>query len=320
MKPKLLILLSVIFLFFMPNLSFGQAPNLGTTASFAIFTGGGGFTNVGDGTYVTGNVGNHVGEFSAFAPGTLVGEKHVKDELSTTAATDVLTAYSDLFNLTCGVVLDSLLGTNQVLTPNIYCIGSASTLKGDLILDAQGNPDALFIFKIQGAFSTSTFANVVLTNKASLKNVYWQIGGAFSLGDHSVFRGTLLVDGAINLLEGSSLMGRCLSTIGAVSLHNNIVTIPTDVSTGIASFDAVNSVAISPNPFSSFTNITLSDASKINNYKLKLYNVLGAEVMNTNISKQLTTLNTSKLTTGIYFYKVMDNDKMIQSGKLISQQ
>jgi len=321
MKTKLLISLSVIFLFFMPNFSFGQAPNLGTTASFALYTADGGFTNIGNDTYVIGNVGNHVGEFSAFAPGTLVGEKHVKDAVSTTAATDVLTAYSDLFSLNCGLVLDTLLGTNQVLTPNVYCIGSASTLKGDLILDAQGNPDALFIFKINGALSTSTFANVVLTNQASLKNVYWQVGGAFSLGDSSVFRGTVIADGAINLLEASSLFGRALSTAGAISLHNNKVTVPANgVSTGVATFSNAHSVSISPNPFNTFTTIKLNDASKSNNYKLKIYNILGSEVMQSNLSKQLTTLNTSNLHSGIYFYKVMENNKVVQSGKLISKQ
>jgi len=321
MKTKLLISLSAVFLFFMPNFSFAQAPNLGSTAGFALFTADGGFTNIGNDTYVIGKVGNHVGEFSAFAPGTLVGEKHVKDELSTTAATDVLTAYSDLFSLTCGVVLDTLLGTNQVLTPNIYCIGSATTLKGDLILNAQGNPDALFIFKINGALSTSTFANVVLSNQASLKNVYWQVGGAFSLGDSSVFRGTVIADGAINLLEASALYGRGLSRAGAISLHNNKVTVPANgVATGIASFSNAHSVSIAPNPFNLFTTIALNDASKTNNYKVKIYNVLGSEVMNADLTKQLTTLNTSNLHSGIYFYKVMENNKLVQSGKMISKQ
>lgn len=321
MKTKLLLSLSVIFLFFMPNFSFGQAPNMGTTVSFALFTADGGFTNIGNETYVTGNVGNHVGEFSAFTPGTLVGEKHVKDAVSTTAATDVLTAYNDLFNLTCGVVLDPLLGTNQVLTPNIYCIGSASTLKGDLILDAQGNPDALFIFKINGALSTSTFANVMLTNQASLKNVYWQVGGAFSLGDSSVFRGTVIADGAINLLEASALYGRGLSIAGTISLHNNKVTVPSNgVATGVATISNAHLVSISPNLFNSFTTIKLNDVSKTGNYKVKIYNVLGAEVLQSDLTNQLTTLNTSNLHSGIYFYKVMENNKVVQSGKLISKQ
>lgn len=83
----------------------------------------------------------------------------------------------------------------------------------------------MFIFKINGQLSTNTFSNVILINSASLCNVYWQINGAFSLGDSSVFRGTLLINGAISLLEGSSLFGRGLSRAGAIDLHNNIVTI-----------------------------------------------------------------------------------------------
>jgi hypothetical protein len=46
---------------------------------------------------------------------------------------------------------------------------------------------------------------------------------------------------------------------------------------------------------------------------------LGKEVINKTITKQLTTLETSNLPSGIYFYKVIGNDKIIQSGKLISQ-
>lgn len=323
MKTNLLIILTAFALFLAPNLSYGAKPTLGTTSTFALFTADGAFSNIGNATYVTGNVGNHVGQFTAFTPGTLVGNKHVADAVSTTAAADVLVAYHDLFSLTCGEVLDTLLGTNQTLTPNVYCIGAASTLKGDLILNAQGDPNALFIFKINGALSTSTFANVILTNSASLSNVYWQIGGAFSLGESSVFRGTIIADGAISLLEGSSLLGRGLSTAGAISLHNNVVTIPTDVLTGITSINADKKdvdILITPNPFGSTTTVIIKNDSKINICDLKIYNAIGKEVMNTSITKQGATLDMNKLQPGIYLYKVVEDNKTIQSGKLISKQ
>lgn len=320
MKSKLLVSLSLIFLICMPVISFGQAPVLGSTAGFALFTADGAFSNVGNATIVTGNVGNHVGQFTAFAPGTLVGQKHVADPVSTLAATDVATAYSDLFSLTCGEVLDTLLGTNQVLIPKVYCIGKASTLKGDLILDGQGDPNAIFVFKIDGALSTATFSNVVLTNSTQLKNVYWQIGGAFSLGDSSVFRGTIIADGAINLLEGSSLLGRGLSKAGAISLHNNIVTIVNAGSTGVASIQAANIATIAPNPFSSYATVTLNNGQAGKNCKISIYSTLGTEVISTTITSGMTTINTSHLQSGIYFYKVMESDKIVQTGKLISQQ
>jgi len=117
------------------------------------------------------------------------------------------------------------LGNNQVLTPGVYSTGSgaAATLEGNLTLDGQGNPNALFIIKIDGAFETATYTNVFLINGASLLNVFWQITGAFTLGDYSVFNGNIVSGGAIELLEGSTLQGRGLTTAGAITLHNNNV-------------------------------------------------------------------------------------------------
>jgi len=301
----------------MPGQSFAQAPALGSTSGFALFTSDGAFSNVGNATVVTGNVGNHVGQFTAFTPGTLIGQKHVADEVSTIAAIDVATAYSDLFSLTCGEVIDTLLGTNQVLYPKVYCIGKASTLKGDLILDAQGDQNAVFVFKINGALSTATFSNVVLRNSALLNNVYWQIGGAFSLGDSSVFRGTIIADGALNLLEGSTLLGRGLSKAGAISLHNNVVTLVNNGTTGFTSIENEKMFTVSPDPVHSNITVTYNDASKIGNCKLKMYTILGSEVLNANITQQLTTLNTGSLTSGLYIYKLMNNSIVVQSGKLI---
>jgi hypothetical protein len=79
-------------------------------------------------------------------------------------------------------------------------------------------------------------------------------------------------------------------------------------------------VNIYPNPFNMQATIIINDASQMNNYELKIYNNLGKEVMNTNVTKQSTSLETCNLPAGVYFYKVINNDKTIQSGKLISQQ
>lgn len=317
MNSKLLVLFFALSLFVMPTLIYAHAPALGSVSNFALFTSDGAFSNIGDQTVVTGNVGNHVGQFTAFTPGILYGEKHIADAVSTSAALDVATAYSDLFSLTCGEVIDTLLGTNQRLIPKVYCIGSASTLKGDLILDGEGNPNAIFVFKINGALSVATHSNVVLTNSASLKNIYWQIGGAFSLGDSSVFRGTIIADGALNLLEGSSLSGRGLSKAGAISLHNNVVTLVSNFSTGLNTLDFENKVNIISNSSVSTVTVVLSETSKINNYYLKMYNLLGSEVVNEKIISQSTTLNSGALSTGIYIFKVMENNLIIQTGKFI---
>ena len=213
----------VVILFLTQSISFGQAPPLGTTSSFALFTAAGAFSNIGNATIVTGDVGTNAGAFSAFPPGALIGQIHVVDAVSATAATDVAVAYGNLSTLS-GSVLGVTLGNGQILTPGIYNTGAAATLNGNLILDAQNDPNAIFIIRIGGAFSTSTNSNVILINSANLCNVYWQVAGEFDLGDFSIFRGTVVASGAIHLLEGSTLLGRALTTAGAIELHNNIVT------------------------------------------------------------------------------------------------
>ena len=225
MKRKLLAILTAIILFLIPNANFGQvAPTLGTTSSFALFTGAGAFDNLGA-TIVTGNIGSHTSTPTGFpGPGTVVGNIYnASDGITATAAANVLTAYSDLTQ--GGTVIGVGLGNGQSLSPGVYQTGAASTLNGILTLNGGGDPNALFIIRIGGAFSTGTFTNVVLTNSADLCNVYWQVNGAFTLGDGSVFRGTLIATGAIHLLEASSLFGRGLSTAGAIDTHNNVVTI-----------------------------------------------------------------------------------------------
>ncbi len=79
-------------------------------------------------------------------------------------------------------------------------------------------------------------------------------------------------------------------------------------------------VQIYPNPFSTSATIMINDISQIMNCELRIYNGLGEEVMNTNVTKQFTTLETSSLPSGIYFYNVINNNKTVQSGRLVSLQ
>jgi hypothetical protein len=90
---------------------------------------------------------------------------------------------------------------------------------------------------------------------------------------------------------------------------------------GIASLNAGNpnnAVTIFPNPFTTSMNIIINDPSKINNCELRIFNALGEEVINTIITQQLTTLETVNLSSGIYIYTVLGNNKTIQSGRLVS--
>ena len=225
MKSKLLLILTFIVLFSFQNNSFAQSPNLGAAANFALFTSAGELTNVGA-SIVNGDIGTYVGALTGFPPGIVIGDIYpVGHPLLAQAAIDLELAYMDLASRPCDIVLGTPFGNGQTLNPGVYCIGGAATMNGELILDGLGDPDALFIFQIGGAFSTSGNSSITLINGASLENVYWQINGAFTLGQGSVFRGTIIANGQIELLEASTLYGQALSIAGAILLHNNIVTL-----------------------------------------------------------------------------------------------
>ncbi|MCY7358952.1 MAG: ice-binding family protein, partial [Rudanella sp.] len=115
------------------------------------------------------------------------------------------------------------LGNGQILTPGVYCqnTAAASDLTGTLTLSGPG----IFIIKLNSALTTASGSSIFLTNGACIDNVYFQVNGAVALGTGSIFRGTILANGAISLAEGASLEGRGLSISGAIALSNNAVTV-----------------------------------------------------------------------------------------------
>jgi hypothetical protein len=89
---KLFCSAAVLLLFLTPNVHFGQAPNLGSAADFALFTAAGAF-NSNVATTVTGDIGTNAGAY--VPPGVLIGTSHVVDAVSAQAATDVMLNYLD---------------------------------------------------------------------------------------------------------------------------------------------------------------------------------------------------------------------------------
>jgi len=232
MKKKLLNALTTVILFLTTTISYGQAPTLGVTSSFAIFTATGAINN-GGASNITGDIGSYTTDAVGFpGSGVVTGTIYtIGVPILTTAAANVATAYSELFNLTCDSKIGTTLGNGQILPPKVYCLGGASTLNGTLTLDGKNNPNSIFVFKIVGgALSTSVSAAVSLINMASACNVYWQVGGAFSLEDGSVFKGTVIADGAIDLKSASTLTGRALSTGGFIATSATTVIVPSGCS------------------------------------------------------------------------------------------
>ena len=301
------------------------APDLASTKCYVLFSSDGPVTNTGI-TTITGDVGTNVGLTTGFDPLLVSGTVHpIPDASTAKCAADLQEVYKYLNKLPYDIELlyPARFGRSLVLTPHTYLLNAATVLTDTVFLNAQGNANAVFVFQINGALSTSTYSQVILLNGAQAKNVYWKIEGAVSVNNYSVFAGTIIShDGALGALNtGVTLNGRALTTSGALTTTAVTTTlVSTCTATGIAPVNAGNkSVAIYPNPFTHSINITVNDLLQIKNCELRIYNILGEQVIQTRITKQSTTLETSNLPSGIYLYKVNVDNKTIQSGKLISK-
>jgi len=301
------------------------APSLGSAACYAIFSTDGAVTNTGI-THITGDIGSNNGSATGYNPLFVTGTIHPIPDVSTgNCAADLLIAYNYVNTLPYDIELlyPAQFGNNLVLTPHTYRMNAAASFTDTVFLNAQGNANAVFVIQINGALTTSTYSNVQLINGAQAKNVYWKIEGAVSINDYSVFNGTIICNnGALGALNtGVVFNGRALTTTGA--LTTTAITAvnpePCSITTGIVSEKANEKISIYPNPFSNQLEIKINEL-QINNCVLKVFNILGAAVMNTILTKQSTTVETSNLPSGVYFYQVSIDNKIIQSGKLISQQ
>ncbi|MDP3461614.1 MAG: ice-binding family protein, partial [Bacteroidales bacterium] len=205
------------------------APPLGATECFVLFTSVGAMTNTGI-THVVGDIGTNNGPLAGFDPLLVNGTIHTPPDAATNqAASDIINLYTALNTLSCDIELmhPAQFGNGQILTPHVYCMDSATHLTGTIFLDAQGSPDAVFVIQINGALTTSTYSNVVLLGGAQSSNVYWKVEGAADISGYSIFRGTLVANnGAISMAYGDTLVGRALSTNGAITIHDGNISLP----------------------------------------------------------------------------------------------
>lgn len=223
------ILFCTIFLgLIYPKISNGQAPNLGTATGFALFTSVGAVTNTSV-TTITGNIGTNAGALTGFgSPTTVNGILYVQDDTTAQATLDLQTAYNQLFNTTTTIPGHAPAFGTETITAGVYGIGGAGSVTGNLTLDAQGDANAVFIFKFTGALTVAAGSNLILANGALAGNVFWIAEGAISMAANITMKGTLIAHDAANSIGTSSnLEGRMFSTAGAINVNTNTVTKPT---------------------------------------------------------------------------------------------
>ncbi len=135
------------------------------------------------------------------------------------------TAYTDA----AGRVLPNFteLGAGNIdgmtLNPGLYKWGSPVLIPTGVTLDAQGDPNAVWIFQIAQTFNVGNGAIVTLRGGAQAKNIFWQVAGQTTLGTTADFKGIILCATAIAMQTGATLDGRALAQTAVTLQMNDVI-------------------------------------------------------------------------------------------------
>ncbi len=223
-KVPIIVLTTLLVLFaFGPALQAQESVGLGTADDFAVLSGES-ITNTGP-TTITGDVGIHPGtSVTGFDSVTLDGELHETDAVAEQAKVDLVTAYDNAAGQPVTATIPTELG-GQTLTAGVYDSAAGTFgITGTLTLDAQGDPNAVFIFQMASTLDTASASSVSLINGAQACNVFWQVGSSATLGTNSSLMGNILALTSITLTTGATVEGRVLARNGAVTLDTNTIT------------------------------------------------------------------------------------------------
>ena len=246
--------------------------SLGSASTFGEFGGGAGMTNMGTETIINGNIGTTAvstnvtgfhdtgvacsynettsnmgfvnGLILTDAPppnGTCLSEGTAVTAAAAAAASlDARKAYNQLVAMPAGPNPGAGNLAGLTLAPGDYTAASGSFMiqGGDLTLDAQGNANAVWVFQMAttllvGGPGAAAPANVILTNGAQAKNVYWQVGSAATInaGGGGTMVGTIISQSGVSISTMGNvaivtLNGRALSLGASVTVVNTIVNVP----------------------------------------------------------------------------------------------
>lgn len=218
-----------IIMMAVPTMSMAAQPtvNLGTTSSFAVLAGSA-ITNTGA-TTINGSAGGDVGlspgtAFTGQASISVSGNVYLADAVANTAQNDLVIAYNDAAGRTPVTRIPTELG-GTTLTPGTYDSADGTfQITGTLTLDAQGDPDGVFVFKTASTLITASGSSVNLINSARFCRTFWKVGSSATLGTNSHFVGHIFALTSIAANTGATVQGQLLARNGAVTLDTNTIT------------------------------------------------------------------------------------------------
>jgi hypothetical protein len=153
-----------------------------------------------------------------------------------TALGEAQTAYTTLQGLPSTGVLAAELGSTTIY-PGVYTnASSVGITAGDLTLDAQGDPNASWVFQIGSTLTigeASAVRNIILTGGAKASNIYWAVGtnAYLNAAGGGTIQGTIIASGFIHVSTvGNTIIttidGRLISLNASTTLVNTVINVP----------------------------------------------------------------------------------------------
>ncbi|MFZ0923812.1 MAG: ice-binding family protein, partial [Candidatus Acidiferrales bacterium] len=245
-------------------------PDLGAASTFGAFGGGAGITNTGTNTVINGDLGTTAastlitgfydagtgcdytitgansgfvnGKIYTNAPppsGTCPSEGTAATfAIATQAASDALTAYNNLAGQPAGPDPGAGQLGGLTLTPGTYTSAGGSFLitGSDLTLDAQGDPNAIWVFQMATSLTVGAPGfprSVILINGAQAKNVFWQVGSAATINGAGggTMVGTIIAPAGVTFSTAgnaaiTTLNGRAIGLNASVTMVNTVINVP----------------------------------------------------------------------------------------------
>jgi len=156
----------------------------------------------------------------------------------------------------------------QTLVAGVYASPSGAYDITSVDLTLQGGPNDVWVFQMASTLTVGVGRQVILTGGAQARNVFWQVGSSATLQTSSVFKGTIMAYASITMNASSTLDGRALSQVGAVTFNGDGGSLPTpeaprftDISKTTTNSATVN---LSTTPYCLLTLQTSPDLSSAN--------------------------------------------------------
>ena len=236
---------------------------LGAAATFASYGGTAGVTNDGIDTVINGDIGTTAVSTKVTGFRDTAGNSYTVTPLSNGAVNGSIYTYPPApGNATTKSIADAALNAAQkaydqlvampagayagagelgllTLAPGTYTSATSYKLtQGDLTLDAQGDPNAVFIFQMGSSLTVGIAGptgarSIILANGAQAKNVFWQVGSSATINaaGGGFMKGTIIAQQAVTFSTADNakltvLDGRALSLIAGVTMVNTRINLP----------------------------------------------------------------------------------------------